>query len=143
MSEMKNIIVRVAKDERHHVLWDKLDPEHGYAWWRMKRLPACDHVVVHFLCGEEILGEAVASVDCDEGCLVWHRSDATRYSAPVPFVMSQKQGWRYFREADDLSSGIPDAIYEAVAQAEKRERRRIAQERADEHAMGEIMEGWR
>lgn len=147
-----SILVRVAASERHHVMWDKLDADEGYAWWTMGRLPRRESVRAYFLCGEEIIGEASADVEREEGRLLWACKAATLYVTPVPFVMTQKQGWRYFREMDDPESEIFVRVMDALEEANDRLRRRqddaAREEWLWEQTFGvaladEFDEGWR
>ena len=125
-----NILVRVPASERHHVQWDKLDPDEGYAWWCMGRLPKREAVTAYFLCGEEIIGEATAEVDREEGRLFWHCAYATMYVTPVPFKTNQRQGWRYFPEADH-EGAVFQSVMDALEEANDRIRKRRAQERQE------------
>lgn len=96
----KMIVIRVPKDQRDHLLRDKLNPENEVAWWNLPKAPRnlLPNDVIYFQVGDDIIAKthlAFIHYTDNNVQLFWHPSDGVAFDEPVDGLSGQWRGFRY------------------------------------------------
>jgi hypothetical protein len=94
---MSDICVICPKDEGTHLIEDKLEPDEGYAWWEMGRLPRGVHPgdLIFFQLDGMVVGCAEIKY-VELGRIEWECIDAVVFEEPFdPGTQRVTRGFRY------------------------------------------------